>query len=48
MHEPEYQDMKQPIDPKDGKMIEPAHKLEITLEPDIYTEEKFVPALLKA
>ena len=41
IHEPDYDRLPQPVDPKDGKPIQPAHKLEVTLEPDSYTEEKY-------
>ena len=40
IHEAEYKTLGRPNDPKGGKLLEPAHKLEITLEPDTYTEEK--------
>ena len=33
--------MQRPVDGKTKRPIEPAHKLEINLEPDNYTEEKF-------
>ena len=34
--------MKRPIDRETNTPIEPAHKFEVTLEPDRFTEEKFV------
>lgn len=45
VHEPEYQQVKRPIDTRTEKPIEPAHKFEVTLGPDNFTEEKSdVPA----
>lgn len=40
MHLSEYQNVKRPIDTRTRESLEPAHKLEITLEPDGFTEEK--------
>ena len=45
VHESEYQQVKRPIDTRTKKPIEPAHKFEVTLGPDNFTEEKSdVPA----
>ena len=33
--------MRRPIDTRTKETIEPAHKFEVTLEPDIFTEEKY-------
>ena len=42
VHESEYQHVKRPIDTRIQRQIEPAHKFEVTLEPDNFTEEKSV------
>ncbi|MCJ1407973.1 Arginyl-tRNA--protein transferase 1 [Ptychographa xylographoides] len=41
IHEPEYQNIKRPINPRAKKPIEPAHRFEVTLEQDGFTEEKY-------
>ncbi|MCJ1399226.1 Arginyl-tRNA--protein transferase 1 [Xylographa trunciseda] len=41
IHEAEYQYIKRPISPSTRKSIEPAHKFEVTLEADTFTEEKY-------
>ncbi|MCJ1280829.1 Arginyl-tRNA--protein transferase 1 [Xylographa opegraphella] len=41
IHEAEYQCVKRPINSSSKKSIEPAHKFEVTLEADTFTEEKF-------
>lgn len=38
-----YINIQRPVNPKTEEPIEPAHKFEVTLEPDSFTEEKFVP-----
>ena len=40
VHEAEYKNVKRPINPTTNESIEPAHKFEITLEPDSITDEK--------
>jgi arginine-tRNA-protein transferase len=40
VHKSEYSNLKRPINPKTKKQIEPAHKFEVTVEPDNFTEEK--------
>ena len=42
VHNPEYENIKRPIDTRTKSSIEPAHIFEVTLEPDDYTKEKFV------
>ena len=39
-HEAEYQNIKRPVDPRTNEPIEPAHRYEVTLEPDDFTDEK--------
>ncbi|MCJ1331802.1 Arginyl-tRNA--protein transferase 1 [Thelotrema lepadinum] len=41
IHEADYDNIPKPINPSTGKSIEPSHKLEVSLEPDQYTEEKY-------
>ncbi|MCJ1246314.1 Arginyl-tRNA--protein transferase 1 [Trapelia coarctata] len=41
IHEAEYKNIKRPVHPKTQRPIEPAHKFEITLEPDHFTKEKY-------
>ena len=41
VHEPEYQNLKKPHDTKTEQPLQRAHRLEINLEPDVFTEEKF-------
>jgi arginine-tRNA-protein transferase len=43
IYEPEYKNVKRPIHPRTKDPIEPAHRFEITLEPDEFTNEKFAP-----
>ena len=38
----DFKQIQKPLDPSTKVPIEPAHKLEITLEPDEFTEEKFI------
>ena len=38
----DFEQIQKPLDPSTKVPIEPAHKLEITLEPDGFTEEKFI------
>lgn len=40
VHETEYTNVKRPVDPSTKKPIEPAHKFEVTTEPDSFTQEK--------
>ncbi|KAI9733590.1 MAG: Arginyl-tRNA--protein transferase 1 [Cirrosporium novae-zelandiae] len=40
IHRCEYDGLKRPVDPKTKQPIEPAHRFEVTLEPDEFTEEK--------
>ena len=40
VHESEYERVGKPIDTRTNAPIEPAHKFEVTLEPDKFTEEK--------
>ena len=42
VHESEYQEVKRPLDTRTKKPIKPAHKFEVALEPDNFTEEKSV------
>jgi len=42
VHESEYQHVQRPIDSRIQEPIEPAHRFEVTLEPDEFTEEKSV------
>ncbi|MCJ1389570.1 Arginyl-tRNA--protein transferase 1 [Xylographa bjoerkii] len=41
IHEAEHHCIKRPTDPSTKKSIEPAHKFEVTLEADSFTEEKY-------
>lgn len=41
----EYRTVKRPLLPRTKEPIEPAHVFEVTLEPDDFTEEKFVIVL---
>lgn len=41
VHEAEYNNVKRPVDPRTKKTIEPAHKLDVSLEPDHFTKEKY-------
>ena len=41
VHECEYCNVRRPIDTRTKEAIEPAHKFEVTLEPDEFTEEKY-------
>lgn len=45
VHKAEYDTVKKPVGKKTGKPIEPAHKFEINLEGDNFTEEKFVTTI---
>ena len=38
--ESEYWQVKRPVDTRTQRAIEPAHKFEVTLEPDSFTDEK--------
>lgn len=40
VHEPDYKYMQRPVNPVNGKPIEPEHKLEVNIEQDNFTEEK--------
>lgn len=40
VHACEYQNVQKPFSKRTGERIEPAHKLEVRLEPDNFTEEK--------
>ena len=40
VHECEYRNVPRPIDIRTNETIEPAHKFEVTLEPDDFTDEK--------
>lgn len=40
VHASEYSNVKRPVDPRTNEPIEPAHKFEVILEPDNFTEEK--------
>ena len=40
VHRAEYSSVKRPVGKRSGEPIEPAHKLEINLEPDSLTKEK--------
>ena len=40
VHECEYRNVRRPIDIRTNEKIEPAHKFEVTLEPDDFTDEK--------
>ena len=40
VHGAEYQSIKRPVNPRNKETIEPAHKFEVTLEEDTFTEEK--------
>ena len=42
VHESEYTRVKRPVDTRTKEPIEPAHRFEVTLEPDTFTEEKSV------
>ncbi|KAI4163126.1 MAG: hypothetical protein LQ342_003254 [Letrouitia transgressa] len=42
VHESEYSFVKKPFDSKTKQVIEPAHTFEVSLEPDSFTEEKWV------
>ncbi|KAL8654423.1 MAG: hypothetical protein Q9210_001517 [Variospora velana] len=42
VHEAESQCVTRPVDPRSGKAIAPAHEFEVNLEPDTYSEEKYV------
>lgn len=42
VHESEHQHVKRPTDTRTQEQIEPAHKFEVILEPDKFTEEKSV------
>ncbi|KAL8710352.1 MAG: hypothetical protein Q9220_005122 [cf. Caloplaca sp. 1 TL-2023] len=41
VHEVESSNVLRPIDPKTKESIKPSHELEVSLEPDSFTEEKF-------
>ncbi|KAI4144791.1 MAG: hypothetical protein LQ340_006532 [Diploschistes diacapsis] len=41
VHEPDYKYMQRPVNPVNGKPIEPEHKLEVNIEQDNFTEEKY-------
>ncbi|CAF9910945.1 MAG: Arginyl-tRNA--protein transferase 1 [Alectoria fallacina] len=41
VHESEYRCVRRPIDTRTKTLVEPAHKFEVTLEPDNFTEEKY-------
>jgi hypothetical protein len=47
IHEAEYKNLKHPTDPKSKQPIEPAHKFEVTIEEDKYTEEKYGQSLTR-
>lgn len=38
----EYINVKRPVDKRTKEPIEPAHKFEVTLEPDLFTKEKLM------
>ena len=40
VHECEYRCVRRPIDTRTEEPVEPAHKFEVALEPDTFTEEK--------
>jgi len=40
IREAEYNNIKRPVNPKTQRAIEPAQKLEVTLEADHFTKEK--------
>ncbi len=42
VHESEYQRVERPTDTRTNEPIKPAHRFEVTLEPDSFTEEKCV------
>ncbi|KAL8721528.1 MAG: hypothetical protein Q9225_001827 [Loekoesia sp. 1 TL-2023] len=42
VHEPESHRIKRPVDPRTKEPIGPAHEFEVILEPDTYTEEKYI------
>ena len=42
IHEPEYDYIAKPNDPKTETCIQPSRRLEVNLEPDSFTEEKYV------
>lgn len=42
VHKSEYDNIERPINPKTKHAIGPAHRFEVTLEPDVLTEEKFL------
>ncbi len=46
VHEAEYRQVKRPIDSQTKEPIEPAHKFEVSLEPDNFTDEKSEYTLL--
>jgi arginyl-tRNA---protein transferase len=41
VHAVEYFNVKRPIDPATKNPIEPAHKFEVSIEPDKFTKEKW-------
>lgn len=41
VHGSEYRCVRRPIDTRTKELVEPAHKFEVALEPDSFTEEKF-------
>lgn len=41
VHKSEYESIKRPVGKKTNAPIEPAHKFEVNLEPDKYTNEKY-------
>lgn len=45
MHKSEYINIQRPINPKTKHPIEPAHRFDVTLEPDNFTEEKYASCL---
>ena len=40
VHKAEYDNIKRPVGKKSSKPIEPAHKFQVNLESDSFTEEK--------
>lgn len=46
VHESEYGCVRRPIDTRTKKPVEPAHKFEVAIEPDNFTEEKYVMPLI--
>ena len=47
VHESEYCFLRRPIDNRVKEPIEPAHKFEVALEPDDFTEEKYEMARIR-